>query len=271
MERYFFYKNGLKNYDFHIFKEEIFSLNNSNISYHVNHESKKFYKKIENDITKLNFNEAESFIEKSLNDQNYTSFLKKIYTVDINGMPFQFEVDKNELIHFYIDINLFSFKVLPDFIKIEHLSYVSNLKGWYDIQWVGEHYQAEHYLTKFYFLEPCIEKIKSQIEDFESILEHIPINSYFYKNLGYEIDIVKSNEHYQATFPYSFNIHFIKENKTYQPNGISNVFEVEEDAYLKAIYYLWMNIFTKEGYKTNNEKLKNIISMFMSFIEKHKH
>lgn len=266
MEIYYFYEKGLNGYDYELFNEEIISVPQSSFDYHINHNIKSFYKKIENDIIKLNYKDHYNVIEDFLNNKitNAKHYFKNIYTVDINGLPLQFEVLSNDKILFSHDLSIFNFKNLPSFIKKSFIGYYSKQRG-YDIEWTGQNYQTIHYLSRFYFINPCEEIIKKEINEFESILENLPLDFQFYNEFGYDINIEKSGKGYPA-FPYTFSINFKDEDRKYKPLGISNVFETKEEAKLKAIYYLWLEIFIYKDFNTDNPIVNDSINKFNSFI-----
>lgn len=263
----YFYEKGLKNYQYFIHKEEVISIEDDYFIYVANHD-KKTFKKIDqytNKIFNLEYKNIENFLNYFYNETNtISSHFKTIYTVDINGLALQFEVDKSNKITFYQDIQVFNFKELPEFIKEQYLSFKTK-NDFYDIEWTGNNYQAQHYLFNVYFFNEDYKKVKQEIIEFENIIEDIPFEKEFYLNEGYEIIITENNNY--VSYPYSYEIHNLKENSILKGSGIPNHFESKEQAYKKAVFKIW-NIYFNEYYQTENKYILNKINEFISFFKK---
>lgn len=107
----------------------------------------------------------------------------------------------------------------------------------YDIEWVGENFQVNDYMTKK--LVSCSSNLKQVLLDIDNFLEwknNINLTSSFYEDLGFKINIVSSSKYYPA-FPYTFEI--LKPNgELIKFGGISNVFEDKESAHEKACFVI---------------------------------
>ena len=117
-----------------------------------------------------------------------------------------------------------------DFLRENYFVYKN-----YDVEWCGENYQVTDYFTKK--LVSHADNRNDVIKDVDAFLEwkqKIPVNTSYYKERGCEIKAVSSPRNYPA-FPFTFEITLPSE-KNIKGSGISNVFETEKEAILRACY-----------------------------------
>jgi hypothetical protein len=269
--RYFFHEKGLEKYFYDLFEEEIFLESTENYSYHINHKKNIAFKSTSNNITDLNYNVVNKKITKLLLNKNMEHYYKRIYTVDLNGMALQFNILVNGAISFKQELKIFNLNFIPEFLKPEYFCFSSPLKNeYYDIEWTGNNYQAQHYLFNFYFMHLNHKIIEKQIIDFEDILNRIPTELDFYENEGFSLKIIDTSIHYPV-YNYGFTVENLTTNTIYKPINISNVFECKEDAFMKSIYFVWRKYILTDDYKTENPIIKDLIKEFNLFIKKYKY
>jgi len=231
----YFYEKGLKKYNYFLYEEEIISIPDDSFIYILNHD-KKTLKKIDefsNKVFYLDYKNCEKALNLFYANNTIKKHFRKIYTVNINGLPLQFEVNNDRTFNFSQDISIFNFEELPDFIKKRHYLFRTENND-YDIEWTGEKYQSQHYLFNLYFFSVDHKEIKKQILDFEKIIEDIPFEKEFYVKEGYEIEIIKTQS-YSSIYPYSYKIIDLKNDTYIQGTGIPNHFEHKSGAFSHAL------------------------------------
>jgi len=171
-------------------------------------------------------------LDYKLHKENFYETLKEIKKVEI--------MTPEGKIAFYTSKNMKHIIFAPDTeIKEAHglacfkegyLTY----KG-YDIEWCEDNYQVSDYMTKkIVSLSPDINEVYKDIDKFIVWKSQIPTDPEFYKEKGFTIRAIPTNSRYPA-FPYTYEIESSKEGVLSFP-GISNVFETEEEAVIKACY-----------------------------------
>lgn len=211
-----------------------FSLNSFFI---LNQENKSFkmYSKTLNDFIDLPY-EAKNdiFGEQTEKEQKYINLITA--KTEHGIIQFYANNENDYDLHNLIfttksEIKLENKDILPDFIKYD--IYYKN----YDIEWVGENYQVSDYMTRrLVSKSKNLKQVYSDIELFLDWKNKISTDANYYKSLGYNINIVPSGKGYPA-FPYSFEI-ITPENSVLKFFGISNVFETDEEAIIKACYLI---------------------------------
>lgn len=120
-------------------------------------------------------------------------------------------------------------KSFPDFFKSDF--YYKE----FDVEWVGDNFQAIDYMTRRLVTNSHCEKIaKQDIDKYLEWKESIPKDIKYYEDRGYKIEIVSSGEAYPA-FPFTYVIHTPDEERI-ENYGISNVFETEDEARERALF-----------------------------------
>lgn len=162
----------------------------------------------------------------------------ELITVKTQKGPFSFYVNKEgegtEILLAPESISI-DLEIMP-FLRDSLLDYRD-----YDIEWVGDNYQVTDYFTsKLVSNSSYINEVYQDIDNFLEWKNQIPIDPDYYREKGYEIKVVSSGERYPV-FPYTFEIY--GPNDIYMKGlGISNVFDTEEDAILKACCKLYQYI-----------------------------
>ena len=207
----YFYEKGLKKYNYFLYEEEIISIPDDSFIYILNHD-KKTLKKIDefsNKVFYLDYKNCEKALNLFYANNTIKKHFRKIYTVNINGLPLQFEVNNDRTFNFSQDISIFNFEELPDFIKKRHYLFRTENND-YDIEWTGEKYQSQHYLFNLYFFSVDHKEIKKQIDNLVKLypleyfkklrfylkLKDIPFIAKFpfQEHKGYMVTIFKPNE-----------------------------------------------------------------------------
>lgn len=231
-----FYRKELENVEHEIIieKELMFKINIDS-SFIFNEKRKLFllYFRKNNEIIKLPFEQHSNIFELANEDSIEHIELITIKTEDgdiqfrtamggkhshnLNGIAFTKESIK------------ICEKSLPDFFKSDF--YYKE----FDVEWVGDNFQAIDYMTRRLVTNSHCEKIaKQDIDKYLEWKESIPKDVKYYEERGYKIEIVSSGEKYPA-FPFTYVIHTPNE-EIIENYGISNVFETEDKARERALF-----------------------------------
>lgn len=171
-------------------------------------------------------------LDYNLHKENFYETLKEIKRVEImtSEGKIVFYTSKNmKHIIFAPDTEIKEANGLACF-KEEYLTYKD-----YDIEWCGDFYQVSDYMTKkVVSLSPDINQVYKDIDEFLIWKNAISTDPKFYEEKGFVIRVIPTNSRYPA-FPFTYEIDSKKDGTLSFP-GISNVFETEKEAMVKACY-----------------------------------
>lgn len=220
-----FYREGLKDTKNASVRKVRYYGINLNSFFIIDDEEEKFY---------LYLAKGKSIqeLDYQIHKENFYETLKEIERVTIdapNGkIAFYTSKDMRDVI-FAPDTEITMATGVPCF-KENYLTYKD-----YDIEWCGDNYQVSDYMTKkIVSLSPDVNEVYKDIDKFIVWKSQIPTDPEFYKEKGLTIRVIPTNSRYPM-YPYTYEIESSKEGTLSFP-GISNVFETEEEAVIKACY-----------------------------------
>lgn len=220
-------------------KEQVIKIEGSNCHsfFLINHTEKRMCL-ISNDTQctqELDYHAAEMLLSDINEDDS--KYINK-YVIHDGNKTYHFRYnDKYHLVSVFRDIafledsNIPEENDLPEYFKQDVLFYKK-----LTIEWVGKNYQVTDYLPGT--LVSTSKSIKDVFKDIDEYMEWkstVSTDASYYKEKGYEIEIINSGKGYPA-FPFNYKIHDIKNNRAYDFHGISNVFATKEEAIEKACW-----------------------------------